>query len=62
MHRTQKDRKHLESDKDLKRGRMEYDSMKYHDRHTEAAKRQMEHRPYQADFRDHIMSRFERVE
>ena len=47
MHRTQKDKLHLASDKDRKRGLMEYETEKYRNDHrVVAARRQMQHKPY----------------
>ena len=50
MHRTQKDKLHLASDKDRKREYAEYETMKYRNDHrTVAARRQMQHKPYGRD-------------
>ena len=56
------EKKRITADRDLRRACMDYERSNEYDRHTKAARRHMEHRPYQADFRSHIMQRFERVE
>ena len=56
------EKKRITADRDLRRACMDYEKINEHDRHTKAARRQMKHQPYQADFRSHIMGRFERVE
>lgn len=56
------EKKRITADRDLRRACMDYEKINEHDRHTKAARRQMNHQPYQADFRSHIMRRFERVE
>ena len=55
------EKKRIIADRDLRHACMDYEKINEHDRHTKAARRQMEHQPYQADFRSHIMGRFERV-
>lgn len=51
MHRTQKDKLHLATDKDRKREYAEYETLKYRNDHrTVMARRQMEeHKPYGRD-------------
>lgn len=56
------EKKRIIADRDLRRACMDYEKINEYDRHIQSARRQMNHQPYQADFRDHIMSRFERVE
>ena len=56
------EKKRITADRDLRRACMDYEKINEHDRHTQSARRQMNHQPYQADFRSHIMGRFERVE
>ena len=50
MHRTQKDKLHLASDKDRKRELMEYETLKYRNDHRVVmAKWHMQHKPYGRD-------------
>ena len=56
------EKKRITADRDLRRACMDYEKINEHDRHTQSARRQMNHQPYQADFRSRIMGRFERVE
>lgn len=56
------EKKRITADRDLRCACMDYEKINEHDRHTQSARRQMNHQPYQADFRSHIMGRFERVE
>ncbi len=56
------EKKRIIADRDLRRACMDYEKINECDRHIQSARRQMKHQPYQADFRNHIMSRFERVE
>lgn len=50
MHRTQKDKLHLASDKDRKRGLIEYETEKYRNDHRVVmAKWRMQHKPYGRD-------------
>ena len=56
------EKKRITADRDLRRACMDYEKINEHDRHTQSARRQMNHQPYQMDFRSHIMSRFERAE
>ena len=56
------EKKRITADRDLRHACMDYEKINEYDRHTKAARRHMEHQPYQADFRSHILGRFERVE
>ena len=49
------EKKRITADRDLRRACMDYEKINEHDRHTKAARRQMNHQPYQADFRSRIM-------
>ena len=59
--RDNNEKKRITADRDLRRACMDYEKINEHDRHTQSARWQMNHQPYQADFRSHIMSRFERT-
>ena len=50
------EKKRIIADRDLRRACMDYEKINEHDRHTKAARRQMNHQPYQADFRSHIIT------
>ena len=56
------EKKRITADRDLRRACMDYEKINECDRHIQSARRQMKHQPYQADFRSHIMGRFEKVE
>ena len=49
------EKKRIIADRDLRRACIDYEKINEHDRHTKAARRHMEHQPYQADFRSYIM-------
>ena len=49
------EKKRITADRDLRRACMDYEKINEHDRHTKAARRHMEHQPYQADFRSYIL-------
>lgn len=55
------EKKRIDADRDLRRACMDYEKINEYDRHTKAARRQMNHQPYQADFRSYIMGRFEKM-
>ena len=56
------EKKRITADRDLRHACMDYEKINEYDRHIQSARRQMKHQPYQTDFRDHIMQRFEKVE
>lgn len=49
------EKKRIIADRDLRRACMDYEKINECDRHIQSARRQMNHQPYQADFRSHIM-------
>ena len=49
------EKKRITADRDLRRACMDYEKINEHDRHTKAARRQMNHQPYQTDFRSYIL-------